>query len=55
MLILAILIYYSLSDFKIVVVGKKETRYIMSEVIIALKTALLPIEYIYPVILASIS
>lgn len=55
MLILSVLLFYVINDYKIIVIGKKEKGYIMSEVIVALKNALLPIQYTYPIIFASIS
>jgi hypothetical protein len=53
--LLAVLLYYVLKDYKIILAGVKETRHIMSETVIALRQALTPIKYTYPVIATSLS
>jgi hypothetical protein len=55
MLLLTLLIHYAIREYKIILIGCKENRHIMSECVIGLKTALSPIEYCYPLVFAAIS
>lgn len=55
MLLLTLLLHYSIREYKIVLIGCKENRHIMSESAIALRTALAPVEYCYPLVFAAIS
>jgi hypothetical protein len=54
-LLLTLLMYYAIREYKIIIVGYKESRHIMSETAIALKKALSPVEYCYPLVFAAIS
>jgi hypothetical protein len=54
-LLLTLLIYYAIREYKIILLGYKEHRHVMSEAMLALKAALAPIDYCYPVIFSAIS
>ena len=51
----AVVLYFALKDFKILMVGGSDSRHVMSELVMAVRTALHPIEYSYPTILSIIS
>ena len=53
--LLAVLLFYAIREGKIILVGDKENRCLLSEAVLALREGLRPLEYPHPTILCTIT
>jgi len=52
---LTLLLFFVIREYKVIFIGHKEHRHIMSEMMMGVKAALSPIDYCYPTVLLTAS